>query len=78
MTPEELEQIAEYRTRGAGGYPHTVNVCVAAGCLSCQSQAVKDALDKEGHCAVDPRRHCKVKGRWLHGPVRRRTPGLNQ
>jgi len=38
-----------------------VNVCVAAGCLSCQSQAVKDGLDQE----VDRRGtkdQCQVKG----------------
>ena len=47
MTPEELEQIAEDQRAEQGKYPQRVNVCVAAGCLSCQSQSVKDALDQE-------------------------------
>jgi bidirectional [NiFe] hydrogenase diaphorase subunit len=47
MTPEELEQIANTERDAQTQYTHTVKVCVAAGCLSCQSQTVKDALDKE-------------------------------
>src|SRR5581483_400515 len=47
MTPEELEQIAETERAAQKKFQHTVNVCVAAGCLSCQSQGVKDALDEE-------------------------------
>jgi len=47
MTPEELEQIAEDERATQGQFAHRVNVCVAAGCISCQSQNVKDALDKE-------------------------------
>ncbi|HUJ94835.1 MAG TPA: NuoF family protein [Terriglobales bacterium] len=47
MTPEELDQIAESEREAQRQLPHHVNVCVAAGCLSCQSQPVKDALDKE-------------------------------
>jgi len=47
MTPEELEQISESEQEAQSRTPHRVNVCVAAGCLSCQSQSVKDALDKE-------------------------------
>ena len=47
MTPEELEQIAEDERATQGQFAHRVNVCVAAGCMSCQSQNVKDALDKE-------------------------------
>jgi bidirectional [NiFe] hydrogenase diaphorase subunit len=47
MTPEELEQIAETEREEQKKFTHTVNVCVAAGCLSCQSQGVKDALDQE-------------------------------
>jgi bidirectional [NiFe] hydrogenase diaphorase subunit len=61
MTPEELEQIAHAEREAQGSIPQTINVCVAAGCLSCQSQSVKDALDKEvtqrGGAAS-----CKVKG----------------
>ncbi|MBZ5721453.1 MAG: NAD(P)H-dependent oxidoreductase subunit E [Acidobacteriia bacterium] len=47
MTPEELEQISESEHEAQGKFAHRVNVCVAAGCLSCQSQSVKDALDKD-------------------------------
>ena len=57
MTPEELEQIAATEKQAQQRFTQNVNVCVAAGCLSCQSQGVKDALDKEikergweGHC----------------------------
>ena len=47
MSPEELEQIAETERGTQSRFTQTVRVCVAAGCLSCQSQAVKDALDKD-------------------------------
>jgi bidirectional [NiFe] hydrogenase diaphorase subunit len=47
MTHEELEQIAEDERAAQGQVPHGLNVCVAAGCMSCQSQSVKDALDGE-------------------------------
>jgi bidirectional [NiFe] hydrogenase diaphorase subunit len=47
MTPEELEQIAEEERGTQGQFQNRVNVCLAAGCISCQSQSVKDALDKE-------------------------------
>src|SRR6478609_1640710 len=61
MTPEELEQIAEDERAEQGKYTQRVNVCVAAGCLSCQSQSVKDALEQEviRRGAKD---HCQVKG----------------
>jgi len=61
MTPEELEHIATTEREVQSGIPQTVNVCVAAGCLSCQSQALKDALDHE----VDKRgmkAECRIKG----------------
>jgi len=61
MTPEELEQIANDEREAQAGIPQKVNVCVAAGCLSCQSQAVKDALDKEV-ARRGPGAHCKIKG----------------
>ena len=47
MTPEELEQIAQDEQAAQAQFPHRVNVCLAAGCMSCQSQGVKDAIDKE-------------------------------
>jgi bidirectional [NiFe] hydrogenase diaphorase subunit len=47
MSPEELEQIAETEREEQKKFAHTINVCVAAGCISCQSQSVKDAVDRE-------------------------------
>jgi len=47
MTPEEVEQIAQAEREEQKKFTHTLRVCVAAGCQSCQSQAVKDAFDQE-------------------------------
>jgi bidirectional [NiFe] hydrogenase diaphorase subunit len=47
MTTEELDQIAATENEARERIPHRVNVCVAAGCLSCQSQSVKDAVAAE-------------------------------
>jgi bidirectional [NiFe] hydrogenase diaphorase subunit len=47
MTPEELEQIAETEREEQKKFAHTLKVCVAAGCMSCHSQGVKDAIDEE-------------------------------
>ncbi|HEX6805133.1 MAG TPA: NuoF family protein [Terriglobales bacterium] len=61
MTLEELEQIAANEKEAREKFTHRVNVCVAAGCLSCQSQAVKDSLSDE----VKKRgmaESCQVKG----------------
>jgi len=61
MTPDELEEIAESERASQSRFTQRINVCVAAGCLSCQSQSVKDALDQE----VEKRGkkdHCQVKG----------------
>ena len=58
MTPEELEQIAEEERTAQAQVPHRINVCVAAGCISCQSSSVKEAIDKE------------IVSRWLYGLVR--------
>ncbi|HMK20911.1 MAG TPA: NADH-quinone oxidoreductase subunit L, partial [Terriglobales bacterium] len=46
MTPEELEQIAEDERASQGQFQHRVNVCMAAGCVSCQSLNVKEAIDR--------------------------------
>jgi bidirectional [NiFe] hydrogenase diaphorase subunit len=61
MTPEELDQIAETEREQQSHFTQRVNVCVAAGCLSCQSQSVKDALDKEV-AQRGTKDHCQVKG----------------
>ena len=47
MTTEELDQIAVTENEARERIPHRVNVCVAAGCLSCQSQSVKDSVAAE-------------------------------
>src|SRR6185437_16939802 len=61
MTPEELDEIAR-KERGAGQrYAQQVNVCVAAGCLSCRSDAVKETLAKEA-ASRKTNGQCKVKG----------------
>src|SRR5438309_11736565 len=61
MTTEELDQIAETEREQQSHFTQRVNVCVAAGCLSCQSQSVKDALDKEV-AQRSTKDHCQVKG----------------
>lgn len=61
MTPEELEQIAETEREAQAQIARRVNVCVAAGCLSCQSQSVKDALDSE-ITARGLEKRCQAKG----------------
>ena len=61
MTPEELDQIAETEREAQSQITQRVNVCVAAGCLSCQSQSVKDALDQEV-ARRGTKDHCQVKG----------------
>ena len=61
MTPEELDEISESEREAQGRFPHGVNVCVAAGCLSCQSNTVKDALQQEiKHRGWEER--CRAKG----------------
>jgi bidirectional [NiFe] hydrogenase diaphorase subunit len=61
MTPEELDQIAETERAAQSQFTQGVKVCVAAGCLSCQSHAVKDSLDQEV-ARRGTKDHCKVKG----------------
>lgn len=47
LTLEELQQIARIEQDRQEGFQHRIHVCVAAGCLSCQSNLVKEALEKE-------------------------------
>ncbi|HMK33763.1 MAG TPA: NADH-quinone oxidoreductase subunit NuoF [Desulfomonilaceae bacterium] len=61
MTLEELQEIAKIEKEKQEGFKFRINVCVAAGCLSCQSGLVKEALEKE----VNRRgleSWCEVKG----------------
>ncbi len=61
MTVEELEQIADQEREGQAKFSHRVNVCTAAGCLSCQSQAVKETLGKQ-IAERGWKESCQVKG----------------
>lgn len=47
MTVEELQKIAAAEAESRRKYGHEVRVCIAAGCLSCGADTVKDALRKE-------------------------------
>jgi len=67
MMPEELEQLAAEELETQTQYKHRILVCVAAGCLSSQSDKVKDALQQE----VESRGladECLVKGVGCMGP----------
>src|SRR5271169_1132796 len=61
MNPEELDQIAETEREAQSKFTERVNVCVAAGCLSCQSQSVKDTLDQEV-ARRGTKDYCQIKG----------------
>jgi bidirectional [NiFe] hydrogenase diaphorase subunit len=61
MFLEELQEIAKIEKEKQEGFKYRMNVCVAAGCLSCRSDLVKEALEKE----VNRRgleSWCEVKG----------------
>jgi bidirectional [NiFe] hydrogenase diaphorase subunit len=61
MTPEELGDIARKEREAQRSIPQRINICMAAGCLSCQSDAVKDALTKEAaRRGLEGR--CQIKG----------------
>ncbi len=44
MTAEELNKIGIIEQESRAQYTHSLNVCVAAGCLSSRSDQVKEAL----------------------------------
>ena len=56
MMYEKFEQITAKEEAVAGENPYTVKVCLAAGCLSTQSDAVREALKGAG------KHGCQVKG----------------
>lgn len=63
---DRLEEITLAEQEAAGRFTHTVDVCMAAGCMSSQSGAIKDALDKE----VKEHGHdhwCRVRGTGCMG-----------
>jgi bidirectional [NiFe] hydrogenase diaphorase subunit len=58
---EDLRQIAKIENDKRSGFQHRIHVCVAAGCLSCGSGVLKEALEKEvGRRGLD--NYCQVKG----------------
>lgn len=61
MDHDELIQIGEEERAQQAQYPHRIHVCMAAGCLSSQSDRIKDALDAEVK-AHGQEGHCQVKG----------------
>ena len=61
MTPEDLHKIAETEREVQQFATHTLNVCVAAGCVSTQADKVKEALEKEV-ASRGLKDHCKVRG----------------
>ena len=61
MSAEDLEEIAKRERQIKQSVKHEINVCIAAGCLSAHSDALKEAFTKE----VKKRgleHECKVKG----------------
>lgn len=61
MRLDEIREIARIEADREEGYRHRINVCVAAGCLSCQSASVKDAFEKE-IAKRGLENWCRVKG----------------
>jgi bidirectional [NiFe] hydrogenase diaphorase subunit len=61
MTIDELEEIAQIEKDSCAKCPNTLNVCVAAGCLSSQSDKVMEALEEQVK-AKGLQGQCKVKG----------------
>jgi bidirectional [NiFe] hydrogenase diaphorase subunit len=59
MTPEELEQLAEDAQAAREQSPRSVNVCLAAGCLTLHSEAVKSALETE---VKRTGANCRIRG----------------
>ena len=47
MNPDELELLAKDAQAARKQSPHSLNVCLAAGCLTLHSEAVKSALQEE-------------------------------
>ena len=59
MTPEELEQHAKEAQAARQQSPRSLNVCLAAGCLTLHSEVVKASLEAEvKHAGAD----CRVRG----------------
>jgi bidirectional [NiFe] hydrogenase diaphorase subunit len=61
MMPEELEEIALIEQEAEQQYQHHIDVCVASGCMSSQSDQLKESLEKEIHKQGEER-WCRVRG----------------
>jgi len=61
MNHERLLEIATAEKEAQAPFTQTINVCVAAGCLSSGSDKVKEALEKEV-AAQGKKECCKVRG----------------
>ena len=61
LNSEDLHQIAKIEKDKQDGFQHRIHVCVAAGCLSCGSGVLMDALEKEvNRRGLD--NWCQIKG----------------
>ena len=58
---EKLESIKTAELETATQFPHTLKVCVAAGCRSAQSELLKEALENEVG-SNGQKESCRVKG----------------
>jgi bidirectional [NiFe] hydrogenase diaphorase subunit len=58
---EKLESIKTAELEKAAQFPHTIKVCVAAGCRSAQSELVQEALENEVS-ANGQKESCRIKG----------------
>jgi len=58
---EKLESIRTAELEKAAQFPHTIKVCVAAGCRSAQSELLKEALENEVN-NNGQKESCRVKG----------------
>jgi bidirectional [NiFe] hydrogenase diaphorase subunit len=58
---EKLESIKTAELEKAAQFPHTIKVCVAAGCRSAQSELLKEALENEVN-NNGQKESCRVKG----------------
>ena len=63
---DRLEEIAITEQEQGERYTHTVNVCMAAGCMSSQSGVIKETLDKEVE-REGLERWCRVRGTGCMG-----------
>ncbi len=61
MTPEEFKKLGEAHQKKRESFPHSINVCTAAACLSLHSEKVKDALTQQVK-QQDKQKICRVNG----------------